>query len=153
MTPDARLRARRHLDSRLSSLEAGESLAVPPRGWIRAIRDALGMSRKQLAARLGLRPQTLATMEKGEASGAITLKTLRRAAEALDCRVVYAFVPNTSLEDAVRRRAREIALRDLGRVAHTMKLEAQATGDADLDARVEDYIRTVLRDRDLWNDP
>jgi hypothetical protein len=62
-------------------------------------------------------------------------------------------VPNTSLEEAVRERARKLALRDLGRVAHTMKLEAQGTDDADLEARIDAYIRDVLRERDLWEEP
>ena len=78
---------------------------------------------------------------------------LRRAVEALDCTLVYALVPNTSLEGAVRERARKIAKRDLDRVAHTMKLEAQGTGDANLEARIEAYIRDVLKERDLWNEP
>jgi hypothetical protein len=43
-------------------------------------------------------------------------------------------------------------MRDLGRVAHTMKLEAQGTGDADLEARIESYIRDNLKERDLWNE-
>jgi len=53
----------------------------------------------------------------------------------------------------VHDRARRIALRDLGRVAHTMKLEAQGTGDADLEARIDAYIRNTLRERDLWEQP
>jgi hypothetical protein len=53
----------------------------------------------------------------------------------------------------VQERARRIAVRDLGRVAHTMKLEAQETGDADLEARIEAYIRDALKERDLWNEP
>jgi predicted DNA-binding mobile mystery protein A len=66
-------------------------------------------------------------LEKSEAIGTISLQTLRRAAEALECTLVYALVPKTSLEDAVTKRARKIALHDLKRVAHTMKLEAQQT--------------------------
>jgi hypothetical protein len=53
----------------------------------------------------------------------------------------------------VRARARKIALRDLSRVAHTMKLEAQETGDANLEARIETYIRDQLNERGLWNEP
>ena len=92
-------------------------------------------------------------MEKSEAHGSIKIETLRRAAEALDCTLVYALVPKTSLEEAVRGRARKLALRDLGRVAHTMKLEGQGTDDADLEARIDAYIRDVLRERDLWEEP
>jgi predicted DNA-binding mobile mystery protein A len=93
------------------------------------------------------------TIEKSEAAGKIQLNTLRRAAEALDCTLVYALVPNRLLEDAVTARARDIAVRDLRRVAHTMRLEAQETGDADIQARIEVYIRDVLKERDLWREP
>jgi predicted DNA-binding mobile mystery protein A len=152
MKNETRQRARRRLDERLSALEPEDRFLPPPKGWIRAIRDALGMSGVQFASRLGVRPQSVDALEKSEAIGSIQLKTLRRMAEALDCTLVYALVPKTSLEDAVRERARKIAVRDLRRVAHTMKLEAQATGDADLEARIEAYIRDVIKDRDLWDE-
>lgn len=124
--------------------------ARPAKGWVKAIREALGMSGKQLAQRLKIAPQNVDLLEKSEAADTIQLKTLRRAAEALNCTLVYALVPNTSLEAMVKARAREIALHDLGRVAHTMNLEAQETDERDLEERIEDYIRDVLRARDLW---
>lgn len=111
------------------------------------------MSGAQLAARLRVRPQTVETIEKSEASGSAQLNTLRRAADALDCTLVYALVPKSSLDEAVKKRARKIALRDLRRVTHTMKLEAQGTNDADLEARIETYIRDLIKDRDLWKEP
>ena len=153
MKNDTRQRARQRLDERLLALKPEERLRAPPKGWVRAIRDAIGMTGVQFAKRLGIRPQSVEALEKSEANGSIQLKTLRRAAEALDCKLVYALVPNTSLEGAVRERARKIAKRDLDRVAHTMKLEAQGTGDANLEARIEAYIRDVLKERDLWNEP
>lgn len=153
MKNDTRQRARLRLDERLLPLKPEDRFRAPPKGWVRAIRDALGMTGVQYAKRLGIRPQSVEALEKSEANGAIQLNTLRRAAEALDCTLVYALVPNTSLENAVSARAHAIAMRDLGRVAHTMKLEAQGTGDANLEARIEAYIRGVLKDRDLWNEP
>jgi predicted DNA-binding mobile mystery protein A len=153
MKNDTRQRARQRLDERLLALKPEERFRAPPKGWVRAIRDAVGMTGVQFAKRLGIRPQSVEALEKSEANGSIQLKTLRRAAEALDCTLVYALVPNTSLEGAVRERARKIAKRDLDRVAHTMKLEAQGTGDANLEARIEAYIRDVLKERDLWNEP
>jgi len=153
MKSDTRLRARKRLDERLLALKPEERFRPPPKGWVRAIRDAVGMTGVQFARRLGIRPQSVEALEKSEANGSIQLKTLRRAAEALDCTLVYALLPNTSLEGAVRERARKIAMRDLGRVAHTMKLEAQETGDANLEVRIEAYIRDVLKERDLWNEP
>jgi predicted DNA-binding mobile mystery protein A len=152
MKSELRQRARQRLDERLSGLKPEGRFTPPPKGWIRAIRDAVGMTGVQLANRLRVRPQTVEALEKSEASGSIQLGTLRRAAAALDCTLVYALVPNSSLEGAVAARARWIALRDLGRVAHTMKLEAQETGAAGQEERIEDYIRT-LGDRRLWDEP
>jgi predicted DNA-binding mobile mystery protein A len=152
MITDTRHRARQRLDERLLALKPEDRFRAPPKGWIKAIRDALGMTGVQFAARLGIRPQSVETLEQSEENGTIQLKTLRRAAEALDCTLVYALVPNETLQGAVRARARKIAIRDLGRVAHTMKLEAQSTGDADLEARIEAYIRDNLKERDLWNE-
>lgn len=146
-------RSRKHLDQRLLSAKPVENWQAPPKGWVRAIRDALGMSGTQLAKRLNVSPQSLQTIEKSEAAGTIQLKTLRRAAEALDCTLVYALVPNTSLEKMVGRRARLIATQELGRVAHTMRLEAQETGNRNLEDRIEDYIRDNIRPRDLWREP
>jgi predicted DNA-binding mobile mystery protein A len=153
MRNETRKRARQRLDERLLALKPVDRFKPPPRGWVRAIRDAIGMTGAQLASRVGVRPQTVDTIEKSEAAGKIQLNTLRRAAEALDCTLVYALVPNRSLADAVGRRAHNIAVRDLQRVAHTMKLEAQETGDANIEARIEAYIRDVLKERDLWREP
>jgi predicted DNA-binding mobile mystery protein A len=153
MKSDIRRRARQRLDERLSPMKPAERFRAPPKGWVRAVRDALGMTGVQLARRLGIRPQSVEALEASEESGAVQLKTLRRAAEALGCSLVYALVPNDSLEAMVRARARQIAVRELGRVAHTMRLEAQETGEADLEARIEAYIRDNIKERDLWNEP
>ena len=153
MNTNLRQNARRRLDERLLQLKPIDRFQVPPRGWIRAIRDALGMTGVQYARRLDISPQSADALEKSEVAGSIKLETLRRAAEALDCRLVYALVPNSTLDLAVRDRARGIAIRDLGRAAHTMKLEAQGTADADVEDRIDAYIRDQLKDRDIWDLP
>src|SRR4051812_24912152 len=112
MKNDIRKRARERLDERLAPLKPADRFRAPPKGWVRAIRDALGMTGVQFARRLRVRPPSVASLEVSEASGAIQLNTLRRAAEALDCTLVYALVPNDSLEGAIRTRARKIALHD-----------------------------------------
>ncbi len=145
--------ARRRLDERLSAFKPESRFAVPPKGWIRAIRDALGMSAHQLGARLGVKPQSVAGLEKSEAHGTIQLKSLRRAAEALNCTLVYVLVPKSSLEDAVQARARDIAREALTRIGHTMDLEAQGLSMAEREARIELYVREHLRERDLWEWP
>jgi predicted DNA-binding mobile mystery protein A len=159
MRATIRRQARRALDDRLLSSSPDEPrpetrFKAPPKGWIRAIRNALGMSSQQLARRASVRSsQSIDDWEKAEANDSIQLKTLRRAAEAMDCILIYALVPKTSLEDAVRSRARKIAMRDLGRVAHTMKLEDQGTDGTDSETQIDEYIRDNLKDRDIWNEP
>lgn len=118
--------AREQLDTTLQRGRALAETSAPPRGWIRAVRDSLGMSARQLATRLKVSQQWVAMLEKEERSGSVTVKTLRKVAEGLDCVLVCAFVPRTSLEGFVRTRAREVALKRLARASHTMCLEAQA---------------------------
>jgi len=149
MKPAIRNRARERLDSKLASIKPIERFAMPPKGWIRAIRDAIGMTGAQLGRRLGMTAQGVVSLERSEASGTIQLNTLRRVAEAMDCVLVYALVPKISLTEMVDRRARELALRALRRVSHSMALEDQQV-DRDLEKRIQTYIDTALRDRDLW---
>jgi len=146
-------RARARLDERLGTLKPIGRYAVPHKGWIRALRDALGMSGRQLGKRMGITAQSVAELERSEALGTIRLQTLRRAAEALDCTLVYALIPNTSLAGAVEARARKLAQRELSRVSQSMALEDQAVHDADIEQRIRTYIEQALRDRDLWDEP
>lgn len=146
--------ARKHLDKALVPLRELAAQPRPPKGWVRAIRDALGMTSRQLAARMGLSQSTIAALEKGEAAETVTLKTLRQAAEALDCQLVYALVPRTTLEEAVRIRARALAEEHLARVNHTMRLENQALRQGELADERERLIRAFLEGRSsrLWDD-
>lgn len=142
--------SRRQLDRRLLPFKPAERFDPPSRGWIRAIRDALGMSGSQLGRRMDVTAQSVADIEKSEVAGTIQLKTLRRVAEAMDCVLIYALVPRSSLEEMVQQRARELAERALSDVAHTMRLEAQGLSDRDHQDLIDDYIRTNIRRRDLW---
>jgi predicted DNA-binding mobile mystery protein A len=146
-------RVRARFDKQLGSLKPTDQFEPPPKGWLRAIRDALGMTGVQFAKRLRVRPQTVAALEKSEADGTIQLKTLRRAAAALDCKIVYALVPNETLEGSVHGRARKIAMRALRRASHSMKLEAQETDEDKQDEQIESYIRNILKEREIWDEP
>ena len=117
----------RTLDDHLSRVSVCDR---PSGGWIRAVRTSLGMSVRQMAERIGITQQSAARLEKNEANDAITLKSLRKAAEALDCRLVYALVPNEGgLRDIVRRQGLKKAGDLVGPVDHSMMLEAQGVGD------------------------
>ena len=125
---------------------------MPPKGWIRAIRDALGMSGSQLGRRLGITAQTVQDLEKSEATGKTQLNSLRKAADAMDCVLVYALVPGDGLEAMVERRACSLAFEALRRVSRSMALEDQQVADHEFDTRIQRYIETSLRDRDLWDE-
>lgn len=144
--------ARRRLDERLSALPSPQVFAPPRKGWIRAIRDALGMTAAQLGARLSMRPQSVYDIEQSEALGLIQLNTLKKAAAALNCTLVYALVPNKPLSKLVDERARVLAEQALASIEHSMALEGQSTGKAGRAQRLRDYIEESVRERDLWND-
>ena len=102
------------------------------------MRDILGMRARQLAERLQVTQPTVAAMEKSEAAGTVTLASLRKAAAAMGCRFVYAFVPEDTFDSLVRRRAFEAAVRLLDQVDHTMVLEAQGADPEAKKQRVDD---------------
>jgi predicted DNA-binding mobile mystery protein A len=147
--------ARKHLDKRLTPLRSSTAVQRPDKGWVRAIRDALGMNARQLAARLNVSQPTITNIEKNEANDTITLKRLREAAAALDCTLVYALVPNTSLQQIVEDRARHIADAQLARTHHTMSLEDQELDDADRHAERQRLMHRLLdgHPRHLWEMP
>ena len=124
----------------------------PRRGWIRAIQQALGVTNRQLAIRLHLKPQTIEDMQEYEAKETIKLTTLRKLAQALDCRLVYAVVPNKPLEEMRLEQARKVARRQLKPVAHSMSLEAQGVSDADQKSELDRLVQKLLagNPRKLW---
>jgi predicted DNA-binding mobile mystery protein A len=139
----ARLAAqsRAQLDQRFRKFGSPKRHATPVRGWIKAIREALGMSTAQLAARLQIKQPSLVALEQSEAAGTMELATLRRVAEALDCTVVYALVPNKPLEAMVRDRARAFSRKRRAPVEHSMLLENQKVTRKNADARLDEIVR------------
>ena len=91
-------------------------------------------------------------MEQSEVAGSIRLDTLERVARALDCRLVYALVPNNPLEDTVRAQARRKATRHLAEIAHNMRLEDQAVTDTDLAQQIDELASRLVDRRGLWTE-
>lgn len=145
-------RNRQLLDQRLSAWRHHLPVSAPPRGWLRALRETLGMPRTELARRLGVSGQAVAKLEASEADSSIRLDTLRRAAAALDCTLVYALVPNRSLDEIVDRRANEVARRDVQRVRQTMLLEDQRGGEDDEERLVKELAERAKQSSALWRD-
>ena len=153
MKPKYKTIARRQLDATFTKLGEVRNLQLPAKGWIRAVREALGMSGKQLAGRLKVSQPRVFKLEQDEPAGALTLRTMRQVAEALDCVFVYALVPRSSLEETVKTQARMVAIERLQRVSHTMLLEAQGLSPEEqqtsLDASIEELVREMPTD--LWD--
>jgi predicted DNA-binding mobile mystery protein A len=137
---------------RLSQLKAAKT---PHKGWIRAIRDALGMSGTQLAERLQVSRPRIPRLEQDELTGSVTLKTMRQAAEAMDCVFVYALVPRTSLDDMIRKQAKKVAGTRLKRTSHTMLLEDQQISNSDQQREYDSMVDELVQEmpRDLWSEP
>ena len=144
MRAQDRASARKQLDKRLNKLRNSDALSRPPRGWIKAIRDALGMTTTKFGKRLGVSQSTALGFEKSEVSKGITLETLERAARALDCRLVYALVPSKPLELLVEGQARELAKKRLRATSHSMALEDQRVDEADERDHLERLVQKLL---------
>ena len=142
------------LDRKLPALRsAAQTLAraMPASGWIKALRQGLGMTSAAFGRRLKVTQQTATEFETGERAGSITLASLRRAAEALDADLVYAFVPRKKLRDAISERAHELARKRIAPVAHSMRLEAQGLSDEETAEQIEELARELEgRPRELW---
>ena len=146
--------ARKQLDKTLQQFQVLGGTKLPRRGWVRTIRNALGMSARQLAARLGISQQRVAQIEKHEMAGGLTIKAMQKVAEGLDCRFVYGFIPYDSLEATVSRQARRVALRRLDRASHTMDLEDQALAKEENDDILTEMVTELTSEipSNLWDE-
>ena len=149
-SPERAIQARRELDRKFDAANLEPIQARPHSGWIRAIRGALGMSQAVLAGRLGVSPAAVNKLERAELHGGITTAKLAEVASALDCTLVYALVPNSTLERTVRTQARTVAARLLGYAARTMALEAQDIDEDRQSEAVERHAQQLITSGNLW---
>lgn len=145
----------RQLDTNLNRWRSADLPPRPPAGWIKAIREGLGMAATHIATRLGVTTSTVTRLEISEADDTISLATLRRAASALGCELHYALVPKQSLADTLKNRALALARQQMASINHTMTLEAQATSHDAIEAQTHALIESLLKGsrRALWREP
>lgn len=138
--------SRKQLDRRLAEVAAVVT-TPPPRGWVRAIRTALGMSMRQMAERMGSSsPSAVVAIERNESNGAVSLRRLRAAAEALECDLVYVLVPKAgSLDETLRKRADEVAHVLVGQVDRHMLLEDQGVEAKLLKEQADELASDLLQ--------
>jgi predicted DNA-binding mobile mystery protein A len=151
MSPEARSTARRHLEKRIAPVRE-IALPRPPKGWVKAIREALGMTSAQLANRLGVSQPRISVLESAEAKKTITLESLENAAHALECELVYVLIPRKPLDDLVKDQSVKAALRKLSATHHTMALEAQSLDRSDEMEQVRRLANALAEksDSSIW---
>ena len=131
---------RRQMQQNMAGLQALRESHRPPGGWLRTIRQSLKLTLPELAKKLGITKSTLIGFELREANDSITLATLKRVAEAMDCKLVYAILPKTgTLDDIVEKKAHDKATTLVRAVDTTMSLEDQSVG------RTEERIKEVAK--------
>lgn len=131
------------------------NVPAPPSGWVKAIRGSLGLSIRQLADRVGVGHGSINQIEKREPKKRVTLESLEQVARAMDCKLVYAIVPQEvggTLEDIIDARAKEAATRIMRNVAHSMRLEAQGTSEKEIIREVERIAKELKESGDarIW---
>jgi predicted DNA-binding mobile mystery protein A len=137
----------RQLDRSLSAFDIARRESRPHRGWLRAVREALGLSLEDVGRKIGISRSHVRWFEIAEERERITLEKLRHVAEAMDCELVYAIVPKTgTFTDLAERRARSQATEDVLDVEHNMALENQAPGNVK-DLIEEETRRRLKRER------
>ena len=142
------------LNGKMLSFASLQKVASPPTGWIKAIRNAFGMSMLQLGNRLSITKQSVQDIERREKDGSITIKALREAARALDMQLVYGFIPNDgSLEALINRKAKELATQIVMRTSNTMKLEDQENTKQRIGKAIQERTITIKAEmpKTLWD--
>lgn len=154
MRSEDRAMARKHLDKKLALLRESRDFLRPPKGWVKAIREALGMTASQLGRRIGVATPRIYEIEKAELSGSLTLSSLERAAHAMDCQLVYAIVPRQPLQEMVEQSALLEARKRVRAASHTMELEDQALDESALREQIDALAKELLSGRAslIWED-
>ena len=120
---------------------------IQKQGWIRVIRKSLGMSVNDLAQRLDCQPSNVTLLENNEVSSKIKLETLKKVATAMNCRLIYAFIPQGgSLDEIVKKQIQLIAHQIVQKNNHSMKLEEQGISEEQMKQQEDDVYRKILND-------
>lgn len=142
-----------HLNDRMEKFSILSQVALPPNGWIKAIRTTLGMSLQQLGNKLSITRQSAQDIERREKDGSISLKALKETAAAMDMQLVYGFVPKDgTLEKLIENKAKELATQIVLRTSNTMKLEDQENSKKRIEKAIEERTAEIVNQmpKILW---
>jgi predicted DNA-binding mobile mystery protein A len=108
-----------------TQLKGLSKLSRPEIGWVKTIRETLGMNTRQLGKRCNVSSERIIRIESDEIEGRTTLATLEKIAQAMNCRLVYAIVPNDGMIEFIEKTAEDKAKTQLQQTSHHMALEDQ----------------------------
>jgi predicted DNA-binding mobile mystery protein A len=136
----------RQLDQTLKSLRAARTLPSPAHGWLKTVREALGLTLDTVGKRTRNSRTDIRAFERAEVRDRITLRSLRKVAEAMGCELIYTIVPKSGTfaqlaEAPIRDDARKRVLA----VEHSMALEGQASGR--VAEKIKEETRRILKKR------
>lgn len=145
---------REQLDKKLAKIRPILELPVPSGGWIKAIRESLGMTLNELGDKVGLSKSRISRIESAETTGEIKISTLENVAKGLGVKFVYGFVPEKDLEDMVSEQAKKIAQERLDRINHSMKLEEQGLKEEEQEKALNDLTEQILVEepKNFWQE-
>ena len=146
--------ARRQLNDTLEQLQPLKDVNPPLKGWVRAIRETLGMTGEQLARRLQTNKQRVSRIERDEIEGRLTVNTLKNVAKALDCDFVYALVPKQGLDRMIQDRATQLAQRRFQRSSRMMQTEQHGISQQEKLQILQEMVYDIMDDmpKALWED-
>jgi predicted DNA-binding mobile mystery protein A len=142
------------LDSKILQLKKIENIVIPSSGWVYSIRQALGMSLRQLGNRIGITPQSVKEIEEREQNETISIKVLRHFGKSLNLKLIYGFIPQSgTLEDIIEKRAYEIATEIVNRTSVSMKLEDQENHPARIQKAIKEKASEIKTEmpKYLWD--
>lgn len=142
------------MDARILQLKKAGNLVIPSSGWVYSIRQALGMSMRQLGDRMGITPQSIKEIEEREKNETISIKVLKQFGRSLNLRFIYGFIPqNGRLEDIIENRACELAMEIVNRTSISMELEDQANNPARIQKAIKEKATEIKSEmpKYLWD--
>jgi len=147
---------RRQIDKNLEHLDISHEIRHPPKnGWLKIIREALGMTASQLSRYIKISPAGVSKAEKNEELGNITLNTMKKFAEKLECEFVYFLIPKEgSLSKTVEKKTLQYSIKINDQASHTMSLEEQGISDSEKKMHLMEIYQELLRSNSnkIWDE-
>jgi len=132
----------KQLETKLLAVAANEQ-KFPKTGWLRTIRETLGLTLEQVGKRLGIGKMAVQMTEMSEQNKTIKLETLEKFADALDCQVYYYLVPKKSWSKQLEQSAEQLARKLIASSKLHMALENQTVNDQTI---TEEQIKLIKQE-------